>query len=209
MTGILTGFTAGLLLITVSELGDKSFFISAILASRHPRRWVFAGVTTALFLMTILSVIVGQFSTLFPQQYVQGIAIALFLGFGFKLLYDAARMPCSNGLDHECHEALEAVNHHTSPAWIYSSVGTVLTQAFTLTFIAEWGDRTQLATITLSAANHPLGVAAGATAGHAICAAIAVVCGKLMAGRISERWLTAIGGALFVGFGIVTLSKSI
>jgi hypothetical protein len=40
---MLTGFTAGLLLITLSELGDKTFFIGAILAMRHPRRWVFLG----------------------------------------------------------------------------------------------------------------------------------------------------------------------
>jgi len=43
----------------------------------------------------------------------------------------------------------------------------------------------------------------GAILGHAICAAIAVTCGKLIAGRISERLLTAIGGILFIGFGIL------
>ena len=204
MTSILTGFTAGLLLITVSELGDKSFFISAILATRHPRRWVFVGVNAALFVMTILSVVIGQFSTLFPQRYVHYLAIVLFLGFGFKLFYDAARMKSSDGLEDECHEALETVNHHANSTIVDASIGAVLTQAFTLTFVAEWGDRTQLATITLSAANHPLGVVAGATVGHAICAAIAVVCGKLMAGRISERWLTVAGGALFLIFGVVT-----
>jgi putative Ca2+/H+ antiporter (TMEM165/GDT1 family) len=79
----------------------------------------------------------------------------------------------------------------------------VLVEAFTLTFVAEWGDRTQFATIALAAANHPLGVVLGATLGHAICAAIAVVCGKLIAGRISERLLTLVGGLLFIVFGIV------
>ncbi|MEM6427379.1 MAG: TMEM165/GDT1 family protein, partial [Cyanobacteria bacterium P01_D01_bin.128] len=50
---MLTGFTAGLLLITLSELGDKTFFIGALLAMRHSRRWVFIGVTAALFAMTV------------------------------------------------------------------------------------------------------------------------------------------------------------
>ncbi len=54
--GLLTGFTAGLLLIALSELGDKTCFIAAILAMRHailamrhPRRWVFLGAVAALF----------------------------------------------------------------------------------------------------------------------------------------------------------------
>ena len=35
---MLTAFTTSLLLIIISELGDKTFFIAAILAMRHPRR---------------------------------------------------------------------------------------------------------------------------------------------------------------------------
>ena len=73
----------------------------------------------------------------------------------------------------------------------------------TLTFVAEWGDRTQLATLTLAATHSPLGVTVGATLGHAICAAIAVGSGKWIAGKLSERWLTAMSGALFLLFGIL------
>ena len=57
---MLAAFTASLLLITISELGDKTFFIAAILAMRHRRRWVFAGAVGALGLMTVLSVLVGD-----------------------------------------------------------------------------------------------------------------------------------------------------
>lgn len=200
---LLTGFTAGLLLITLSELGDKTFFIAAILAMRHPRRWVFVGATAALFTMTVLSVLIGQVVTVFPAHYVKGVAAALFLGFGLKLLYDAARMSSSKGLIHEQADAQKAVEQRGQDvvAW---SVRAVVIEAFTLTFMGEWGDRTQLATITLAAANNPLGVVIGATLGHAICAAIAVACGKLLVGRISERLLVSAGGALFIVFGITT-----
>lgn len=200
---VLTGFTAGLLLITLSELGDKTFFIGAILATRHPRRWVFLGVTAALFVMTLLSVMLGQVVTLLPQHYVQWGAVALFLGFGFKLLYDASQLSSGGSLDDEQAEALEAVDRCQAPEARSISVKSILAKSFALTFVAEWGDRTQFATITLAAANNPLGVIGGATLGHAICAAIAVVCGKLIAGRISERWLTVIGGLLFLVFGLV------
>ncbi|PZO33982.1 MAG: hypothetical protein DCF17_21175 [Shackletoniella antarctica] len=198
----LTGFTAGLILITLSELGDKTFFIAMILATRHPRRWVFVGVTAALFVMTVLSVLIGQVATVLPQRYVQGLTVALFLGFGLKLLYDAMRMGGSGSLADEEADALEAVEERESGV-VRWTVGKVLIEAFALTFVAEWGDRTQFATIALAAANHPVGVVLGATLGHAVCAAIAVACGKLIAGRISERWLTTIGGLLFIIFGLV------
>ncbi|MBE9155818.1 TMEM165/GDT1 family protein [Nodosilinea sp. LEGE 06152] len=198
----LTGFTAGLLLITLSELGDKTFFIGVILATRHPRRWVFVGVTAALFVMTVLSVAIGQVVTIFPDRYVQGLTVALFLGFGLKLLYDASRMSGPGSLADEQAEALEAVEEREAEVKKWT-VKTVLLEAFSLTFVAEWGDRTQLATIALAAANHPVGVVLGATLGHAVCAAIAVACGKLIAGRISERWLTIVGGVLFLIFGLV------
>lgn len=199
----LTGFTAALTLITLSELGDKTFFIAMILATRHPRRWVFVGVMGALAMMSILSVLIGRVVTVLPHHYVQALTVALFIGFGLKLLYDASRMPPALGLAEEQAEALKTVeakeNHHQT-AW---SIQAVLVEAFTLTFVAEWGDRTQLATIALAAVNHPLGVILGAIAGHGICAAIAVACGKLVAGHISERILTALGGLLFIFFGVV------
>ncbi|MEY3296877.1 MAG: hypothetical protein RLZZ597_137 [Cyanobacteriota bacterium] len=198
----LTGFTAALLLITLSEIGDKTFFIGMILATRHPRRWVFLGVTAALFLMTVLSVAIGQVATLFPPVIINGLTVALFLGFGLKLLYDGLRMKGPGSLEDEQIEALEAIEKREQTAAIGTNRAIVL-ESFTLTFVAEWGDRTQLATIALAAAQHPVGVVLGATLGHAICAAIAVACGKLVAGRISERWLTLMGGALFILFGII------
>ncbi|MBE9105818.1 TMEM165/GDT1 family protein, partial [Nostoc cf. edaphicum LEGE 07299] len=67
---MLTAFTAGLLLITVSELGDKTFFIAVILAMHHPRRLVFIGVTAALAAMTILSVIFGQAVSFLPKVFI-------------------------------------------------------------------------------------------------------------------------------------------
>lgn len=196
---MLAGFTAGLLLITLSELGDKTFFIGAVLAMRYPRRWVFLGVTTALCLMTIISVLIGQLSQLFPQLYVQWTAVILFWGFGLKLIVDAIRIH-QPGIEQVQAEALATVRK-VRPDRIQQSIAGILSRSFLLTFAAEWGDRTQLATITLATANHPIGVILGGTLGHALCSAIAVISGKLMAGYLSERWLMLISGVLFIGFG--------
>merc|ERR1719310_2586120 len=81
----------------------------------------------------------------------------------------------------------------------------VMMQAFTLTFLAEWGDRSQIATLALAAAREPFGVTLGACIGHALCTGIAVVGGKLLASRISERTVLQSGGALFLIFAVAEL----
>lgn len=54
-SGFMQGLVASLSVIIVSELGDKTFFIAAIMAMRHPRMLVFIGAISALALMTVLS----------------------------------------------------------------------------------------------------------------------------------------------------------
>lgn len=201
---LLTAFTAGLLLITISELGDKTFFIAVILSMRYPRHLVLAGVIAALATMTILSVAIGQVVSFLPKAYTHYAAIGLFLLFGLKLLYDASQMTVST-TDEVVEEAKEAIEGSEKNLRGRTNSWAILLESFILTFLAEWGDRTQIATVTLAAANNPVGVTLGAIVGHAICAVIAVMGGCLIAGKISERMVTAIGGGLFLIFAVVTL----
>ncbi len=211
---MLTAFTAGLLLITVSELGDKTFFIAMCLAMRHRRRYVFAGAVLALAAMTILSVCLGRIISLLPKDVTHYAAIVLFVAFGIKLLYDAAQMrpecrdhtlvtndsaECASEAERDAIAAIAQAEANLKQKTPFA----ICAEAFVLIFVGEWGDRTQFATIALAAANNPVGVTLGAIAGHTICAAIAVVGGKLIAGRISERTVTQLGGILFLVFAVV------
>lgn len=81
----------------------------------------------------------------------------------------------------------------------------IFTQAFTLTFLAEWGDRSQIATIALASSKNPYGVILGGLVGHAFCTALAVVGGRMLAARISERTVALVGGTLFLLFAIHSL----
>ena len=65
-----------------------------------------------------------------------------------------------------------------SPAWV---------QTFVMTFLGEWGDRSQIATIAMSAGQDYWWVATGSLFGHSICTAIAVIGGRAIAGRVSLR----------------------
>lgn len=202
---MLSAFTPALLLTTVSELGDKTFFISAILAMRHSRRVVFAGAAAALTLMTVLSVMLGQVAALLPQHYVAWAEVLLFFGFGLKLLYDASQMTNRAALE-ECEAAEAAIDQAESHLKQRTQLA-VFAQAFGMTFLAEWGDRTQFTTIALAAANDPVSVALGSILAHIICAAIAVQCGHYVCRRFSERTLTQIGGGLFLLFALFGLSE--
>lgn len=65
-----------------------------------------------------------------------------------------------------------------SPAWV---------QTFVMTFLGEWGDRSQIATIAMAAGQDYWWVTGGALGGHAICTGMAVIGGKAIAGRVSLR----------------------
>ena len=220
---MITAFTKSLLLITISELGDKTFFIAVILAMRHSHRTVFSSVLSALALMTVLSVLLGQAVALLPKIYTHYGAIALFLLFGVKLIYDAWQMSPKSE-ENVIQEAEETVATQDSVHGMgkipllgkflqeflgrYPWLGVWL-QAFVMTFLAEWGDRTQISTIALATVDNPVIVTIGAILGHAICTAIAVIGGQLIAGRISERMITAIGGLLFLIFGVTAYFQGV
>ena len=65
-----------------------------------------------------------------------------------------------------------------SPAWV---------QTFVMTFLGEWGDRSQIATIAMAAGQDYWWVTLGAIVGHAICTGMAVIGGRALAGRVSMR----------------------
>ncbi len=80
-----------------------------------------------------------------------------------------------------------------------------LLEVATLVFLAEWGDRSMLATVALGAAQNPVGVAIGATTGHAAATAIAVIGGAIAGQYVSERTVNAVSGVLFLVFAVATL----
>lgn len=212
---MLEAFTSALLLITSQELGDKTFFIALILAMRYPRRWVFCGSIVALALMTVISVGAGHLLSFLPQWITHWLFIALCFGFGFWLCWQASRMTPAAEQEplQEASEEVESFETHhlgsRQQALKKNAPWAVVLEAFILTFVAEWGDRTQLATMALAIQSSPMGVILGGIAGHTCCTIIAVVGGRWAAGRISERLITLVGGLLFIGFGaIAVLSPS-
>lgn len=70
---------------------------------------------------------------------------------------------------------------------IFSTISRIFIQSFTLTFLAEWGDRSQLTTIILGAREDVYGVIVGGILGHSLCTGVAVLGGRMIAQKISVR----------------------
>uniref|UniRef100_A0A1Q3F8E6 GDT1 family protein n=2 Tax=Culex tarsalis TaxID=7177 RepID=A0A1Q3F8E6_CULTA len=225
--GFMHAFIASFSVIIVSELGDKTFFIAAIMAMRHPRLTVFAGAIAALALMTVLSAVFGMAATIIPRVYTYYISTALFALFGLKMLKEGYYMSPT-----EAAEELEEVQsdlrkredelEKEASATLIQDAETgiirknkqrsawnllvrILMQAFTMTFLAEWGDRSQLTTIILAARENVYGVIIGGVIGHAICTGLAVIGGRMIAQKISVRTVTLIGGVVFLLFAVSAL----
>jgi len=206
----LAAFGSSLTAITLAELGDKTFFMALILAARHRPRDVFLGSFAALTAVTLISLGLGYgLRELLPASVVPWLAALLFVGFGVKLLVDAQGMTTDEAEDEE-KQAEKAINAAESQGPISSS-RAVIWEAFALVFVAELGDRTQLATIFLATAPafSFAGLLAGTLLGHAVVTLLAVGAGKWIGGRISEKLLYRLSGGLFLAFGLFALQQAL
>jgi len=206
----------------VSEIGDKTFFIAAILAAGgsggqeaqggNQKVLTFAGAIAALAVMTGLAVGLGQLFHSVPDAGglpVDDICSILAFGFfGVKLLTDASNMEDDGSLLDEREEAEEAVKE-SLPAWISGGgaasliLPPLVLQAFVLVFAAEIGDRSFISAAALSAQSGAAGAAAvfiGGISAHGIATLLAVLLGEVISKYVTEKQLAYIGGVLFLIF---------
>lgn len=232
----MASFYMAVSMIAVSEIGDKTFLIAALMAMKNLKLVVFSSAFSSLAVMTVLSGIVGHaLPTLISQRVTQFLASVLFVIFGVKLLREGLSMSKEAGVDEELAEVEEelASSHmnlqmdnlegggdniepvKSSPKKWYQEFGLQLEnlasfilspvwiQVFVMTFLGEWGDRSQIATIAMAAGLDYWFVILGAVVGHGICTAAACIGGQLLATRISMRNVTLGGSAAFFVFAVM------
>ncbi|OJJ00570.1 hypothetical protein ASPVEDRAFT_40084 [Aspergillus versicolor CBS 583.65] len=259
-------------MIIVSEIGDKTFLVAALMAMRHPRVLVFSAAFSALITMTVLSALLGHaVPSLIPKTFTKFLAAVLFFIFGAKMLKEGREMSPDEGVGEEMREvemeleekeheqlrmnrrrssvtphALESgrlgrkprssANRLPSPPESLSSsssresspgpsrrwndllvgmnnlfsllLSPAWVQTFVMTFLGEWGDRSQIATIAMAAGQDYWFVTVGAIAGHGICTAAAVIGGSAIAGKVSMRVVTLGGAVAFLVFGAIYLLEA-
>lgn len=236
-TALIHGFLAAFSVIIVSELGDKTFIITAIMAMKNSRLPVFLASAFALLLMTILSVVMGVAVTVIPEVYTHYASIVLFICFGLKMLKEAYDLGDSSNEESEFEEVKRSLEDEennnnnsedknensqeisnsmkekqeeckSSPVGLLNSTddhkadqetnfvkkfvktlhfAPLFLKVFTMIFVAEWGDRSQISTVILAAREDVVGVFVGSFVGHVLCTGLAVVGGRFVAEMISVR----------------------
>lgn len=179
----MSAFIASLLFVTLAEMGDKTQLLAMAFATRYRADKVLIAVFIATLLNHALAVAAGRFLTTFiPMDVISGIAALSFILFGLWTIR-------GDTLDGEDKKA--------------SRFGPVMTVAIAF-FIAELGDKTQLATISLAVQYpNPVSVLMGTTTGMVIADSIGIIVGIVMAKRIPEQTVKWISAAIFVVFGLM------
>lgn len=176
--------------IFVAELGDKSQLMAMTFALRH--RWwvVLGGIITATTAVHLISVAVGHYlGAALPTHLLGILAGVAFVLFGLWTLR-------GDSLSDD-----EATRAQRSGAPAFFAV----TSAFLL---AELGDKTMLATITLAADNDWVGVWIGSTLGMVAADALAILVGAVAGRHLPERLIQIAAAALFLVFGAYILIES-
>ena len=171
------------LLIFAAEFGDKSQLVCMALAVRYRAAPVALGAIAAFLLLNTLAVLFGAaIANWIPELVISIIVSLLFLFFGIQSLREASAE--EEELD-DSDVAIKSQNH------IFFSTLALIT-------LAEFGDKTQLAVVALSARFEPLSVWIGASLALAATSLMAVWAGRTILQRISISLLHRLSGVLFI-----------
>ncbi|GHS86632.1 UPF0016 family membrane protein [Synergistales bacterium] len=171
--------------VVLAEMGDKTQLLAMAFATKYKASKVMWGVFIATILNHALAVAVGNFITRFDsiQVWIQGLAALSFIFFGLWTIKG---------------DKLEGEENRTT------KFGPVATVAVAF-FIAEMGDKTQLATIAIATRfpEHPVGVLMGTTIGMMIADGIGIIVGIVLRKRIPERTVKSVSALIFILFGLI------
>ena len=176
----------------LAELPDKSMFASLVLATRYRPVWVWAGVAAAFTVHMAIAVTAGQLLALLPGHVVEAVVAALFVG-GAVYMWVTSLRPQEHGNPDAARQG------GRTPSFL-----RVAGMSFTVIFLAEWGDITQVTAANLAARYNPVLVFTGATLGLWTAAAIAVSVGAKSLDLIPMVWVRRITAAILLALGVYT-----
>ena len=179
--------------IFVAELGDKSQLMALTFATRYTIRQVLIGITVATAVVHLASVAIGALigNAFASTQWIINILAGLaFLAF-------AAWTLRGDELSDE-----EATKVQRSSGWAILAVGGAF-------FLAELGDKTMLATITLATKEGWFGTWVGSTLGMVLADAIAIGLGVWLGRKLPERATRIFGTVAFVVFGVLLIGQGL
>ena len=175
-------------IVAIAEIGDRTQLLSMLLASRFKKPLpILAGILAATIANHALAALAGQWI----GQALAGPWLGWALGFSFVAMACWVLIPDRIAAD-------EAARLPAGNAFLATLCGF---------FVAEIGDKTQIATVALAARFDDLApIVLGTTLGMMIANVPAVFCGHLVGHRLAPRWTHGIAAALLAAQGLVVLS---
>ena len=185
----LAAFAASFLLIVLAEMGDKTQFLAMSFATRYNVYKVIFAVFLATLASFAITVTIGLLLTaIVPLDVISLAASFSFIGFGLWILRN---------------EKQESKDKKASR---FGIIGTV----FAAFFIAEFGDKTQLATISLAAQyRNAVSVLIGATLGMLLADGIGIAAGVVLGKHVPQRMIKWVSATIFVVFGLVGVYEAL
>ena len=175
-------------LIFLAEIGDKSQLVCMALAARHHHRPVLAGAIAAFAVLNVLAVVFGAgLAHWVPERILAAVVAILFAVFGIL--------------------ALRSQEEADSEEIKERSGNGVFATTFLMLFLAEMGDKTQLAIAGMAGTLPPVPVWTGATLALATTSALGVVVGRKLLRRIPLHRLHQISGIFFLILAAFALTK--
>lgn len=179
--------------IFVAELGDKSQLMAMTFATRYRARDVILAITAATLIVHLASVAIGFWIGEAFADYQSWIAIGAGIAF---LIFGAWTLRGDELTEEEASKARKAT-------------GTALLAVGTAFFLAELGDKTMLATITLATREGWFGTWIGSTLGMVLADALAIAVGALLGRNLPEKAIKIGAAILFFAFGAILIAEGL
>lgn len=179
---------ATFILIALAEFGDKSQLVCMTLAARHRGLPVVFGAVTAFAILNLLAVLFGAAVAAWLPGWLITLAVAaLFTIFGINAL--------------RYQDAIEDETVEEKPGH------SIFATTFLLIFLAEFGDKTQIAVAGMSSTTHIAAVWIGATLALTATSVLAVIAGRNFLHRLPLVWIHRISGAFFLLLAMLAVAR--
>jgi putative Ca2+/H+ antiporter (TMEM165/GDT1 family) len=184
----MSDLVSALVIVFVAELGDKTQLVALGFGARYRLSLVITGIGLAYVGAGVVSVVAGALiGAALPTRFVSFAGGLLFIGFAIWTLAGS--------------DAPAAATDDLVAAPQRTSMGAVASVAVAM-FVAEFGDKTMLATATLASRNNPIAVFVGATVGIFLAGVLGAVIGRAVGHRLPDRTVRTGAALVFAVFGV-------
>lgn len=206
-------------MVSMAEIFDKTWFVALVMAMRYEKHTVFWGCFSGLLIHVFIAAAFGwSFTLLLSPRTLDIFAASLYGLFTLLYTYDWYTKETDSDLiaagkdevEQACPHAMESATYGATfkgtKDFMATGLARIFWQCFVAVFIAEWGDRTQIAMIGIHASQPLIPVMVGSTLAFALLTMSAVIMGTFLGDRtLNESSVKAVCAVSFAMFTVIAI----